>query len=99
MKELLKQLIRADSTESSGELASAEIISAALANAGIESKIDKWDQKRANIAAHIKSTGQRPALLFACHLDVVGPGQAQWKTPPFSGEESEGKIFGSGFGR
>ncbi len=96
MKELLKKLIEADSTESSGEVAAAEVISAEFAKFGIKSEIDTWNKKRANITAHIKSTGNKPALLFACHLDVVGPGQASWKNPPFNAVESDGKIFGRG---
>ena len=96
MKKLLKQLIQADSTESCGELLSAKIISAEFASSGIHSEIDIWDQTRANITSHIKSTGKKPALLFACHIDVVGPGQANWKNPPFTAVENDGKIFGRG---
>jgi succinyl-diaminopimelate desuccinylase len=96
MKELLKKLIEAGSTESAGELAAAEVISAEFAKFGIKSEIDTWDKNRANITAHIKSAGRKPALLFACHLDVVGTGQASWKTPPFTAVESDGKIFGRG---
>ena len=96
MKELLKKLIEAESTESAGELAAAQVISAEFARCGIKSEIDVWDKTRANITAHIKSSGEKPALLFACHLDVVGPGQANWKNPPFAALEKDGKIFGRG---
>ena len=96
MKELLKKLIEAESTESAGELAAAEVISTEFAKFGIKSEIDTWDKTRANITAHIKSTGKKPALLIACHIDVVGPGQAGWNTPPFTAVEKEGKIFGRG---
>jgi succinyl-diaminopimelate desuccinylase len=96
MKELLKKLIQAESTESSGELAAAQVVSDEFAKFGIKSEIETWDNKRANITAHIKSSGKKPALLFACHLDVVGPGQAAWKYPPFKAVESDGKIFGRG---
>ena len=72
MKELLKQLIRAESTLEKGELAAAEIISAELSHPGIDCRIDTWDQTRANIIAQVKSGGRKGALLFACHLDVVG---------------------------
>jgi succinyl-diaminopimelate desuccinylase len=34
--------------------------------------------------------------LFACHLDVVGPGDAAWKHPPFAAVESDGRIYGRG---
>ncbi|MHC4283174.1 MAG: M20 family metallopeptidase [Planctomycetota bacterium] len=48
------------------------------------------------MTAHVKSTGHKGALLFACHLDVVPPGQASWKHPPFDAVESDGKIYGRG---
>ena len=96
MKELLKQLIVAESTESAGELAAAKVISTEFARYGIKSEIDTWDKTRANITARIKSKDNKPALLFACHLDVVGPGQTIWETPPFTAVESDGKIFGRG---
>ncbi len=96
MKELLKQLINAESTETCGELASAEVISAEFARCGINSEIEIWDNSRANVTAHIKSTGKKPALLFACHIDVVDPGQAEWTNPPFTAVETDGKIYGRG---
>jgi len=96
MKELLKKLIQVQTTAEKGELGAAEVISAELRKSGIDSRIDTWGQNRANITAHIKSTGRRAALLFACHLDVVGPGEASWKNPPFAAVESDGKIYGRG---
>ena len=96
MKELLKKLIEADSTAEKGELEAATVISDVFARSGIQSDIDSWDQKRANITAHIRSSGKKPALFFACHLDVVDPGEAQWKSPPFKAIEKDGKIYGRG---
>jgi len=96
MKELLKNLIQAETTSEKGEIAAAEVISVEFQRSGIDSGIDNWDQTRANIVAHIKSAGSRAGLLFACHLDVVGPGEAPWKHPPFTAVESDGKIYGRG---
>lgn len=96
MKELLRKLIQAETTIEKGELAAAEIIWAEFNRLGIESQIDTWEQTRANIIAQVKSTGRRPALLFACHLDVVGPGEAIWSNPAFGAEEKNGKIYGRG---
>lgn len=96
MKRLLKKLIQADTTAVKGELSAAEIIAAALGRSAVESRIDTWGRYRANIIAHINSTRQKNALLFASHLDVVGPGEASWKKPPFAAVESEGKIYGRG---
>jgi len=96
MKELLKKLIQAETTGEKGELAAAEVISKELHQSGIDSSIDSWDQIRANIFANVKSAGRRAGLLFACHLDVVGPGEASWKYPAFTPVEIDGKIYGRG---
>ena len=96
MKELLKKLIQAQTTSEMGELAAAEVISAEFARWGIKSDIDSWESNRANIIARVKSSGQRAALLFACHHDVVGPGDAPWQYPPFGAVEADGKIYGRG---
>jgi len=96
MKELLKKLIEAETTSEKGELAAAELISAEFRRSGIDSGIDSWDHTRANITAHVKSAGSRAGLLFACHLDVVGPGEGAWEHPAFKAVESDGKIYGRG---
>ena len=96
MKELLRKLIQAESTPEKGELAVAEIISQELVRSGIDCQVDNWDRNRANLVAQIKSAGHRGTLLFACHLDVVPPGEASWKYPAFEGVESDGKIHGRG---
>jgi succinyl-diaminopimelate desuccinylase len=96
MKELLKKLINAESTLEKGELASAEVISDELSHSGIDCRLNTWDQRRANITAQIKSGGRKGALLFVCHLDVVGPGEAKWEKPAFEATESGGKIYGRG---
>ena len=96
MKELLKKLVQAETTAQVGELAGAQVISADFARSGIDSSIDTWDGTRANVSARVKSAGGRAALLFACHLDVVGPGEAPWSHPAFGGVESDGKIHGRG---
>jgi succinyl-diaminopimelate desuccinylase len=96
MIELLKKLIQAQTTSEMGELAAAEVISAQFDRFGIESEVDSWDSNRANIIARVKSSGQKAPILFACHHDVVGPGQARWQYPPFEAVEADGKIYGRG---
>ena len=96
MKNMLKNLIAAESTAEKGELATAEIISAEFARSSIDSSITAWDQNRANIVAHIKSPSQSPGILIACHIDVVGPGRAKWKFNPFTPTEEMGRIYGRG---
>ncbi len=96
MKEMLRKLIQAETTTEKGELASAHIISEQLSRSGIAGRIDSWGAGRANFIAQIDSSGHRAALLFACHLDVVPPGEAKWQHPPFDAVESEGRIYGRG---
>ncbi len=111
MKRLLKNLISAETTAEAGELAAADIISAELGLSGIACRIDSWGRNRANLIAQIpvaelksarrvgapaRQAGRRGGLLFACHLDVVAPGEAKWEHPPFSGVESKGRIYGRG---
>jgi len=92
------------------DIISAELAPKGRGRSGIDCRIDSWGQnspgdslRRANFIARINSAGRSPmdplrgkGLLFACHLDVVAPGEANWKYPPFSGVESEGKIYGRG---
>ncbi len=96
LADLLKKLVRAESTPEKGELAAAKVVAEELAASGIESQIDTWDANRANVIAHIASGKDAPALLFACHLDVVPPGQTPWAHPPFSAFEADGRIHGRG---
>ena len=96
MKKLLRRLVQAETTPEKGEISAAELISSELGISGIDCQIDRWEGNRANLAAWIKSPGQRGSLLFVCHLDVVGAGEAEWKYGAFSGVEREGVIYGRG---
>ena len=93
---LLRQLIRARSTPDVGELAAAEVIAAHFDRHGVECQLDHWEDNHANVVAHVKSTGERPALYFVCHLDVVSPGEEPWHHGPFDAEEVNGNIYGRG---
>jgi succinyl-diaminopimelate desuccinylase len=96
MKDLLRQLIQADSTQHKGEALAAEVIATYFNRHGIDCRVDQWDGNRANVVAHVKTGRRRPALLFVCHLDVVGPGEEDWTHPPFGAVEDKGKIYGRG---
>ena len=96
MENLLKQLIRARSTVDTGELAAAEVIATHFHQHGVDCQIDRWQENRANVVAHVRSAGRRPALLFVCHLDVVSPGEEAWTHGPFEAHQANGKIYGRG---
>lgn len=96
MKDLLKQLIRADSTAGKGEAGAAEVVARWFTKHGIDCRIDRWDGNRANVIAQVKTARKRPGLLFSCHLDVVGLGEEAWNHPPFGAVEQEGRVYGRG---
>lgn len=96
MIELLKSLVKARSTQDCGELEAARILANYFADLPVEVNLDSWDNNRANCTIHVKSTRQRPALLFAAHIDVVPPGDQQWNFEPFAGIEQDGKVLGRG---
>lgn len=44
-----------------------------------------------------RGTGDAPAVLLNCHLDVVAEGDhGEWEVPPFSGEVRDGFLHGRG---
>jgi succinyl-diaminopimelate desuccinylase len=99
MEELLQKLVRAKTTADKGELAAAQIICEELGASGIDCRIDVWEENRANVAAEVKSSRNRPGLLFVSHLDVVeaGPsGEEGWSYRPFEAVKKDGRIWGRG---
>ncbi|MCE7004124.1 M20/M25/M40 family metallo-hydrolase [Kibdelosporangium philippinense] len=99
---LCSRLIRLDTTnygggQSAGERDAAELVATVLAAAGIESKILERDARRSNVIARVTGTDSTlPALLVQGHLDVVPADPAQWSRDPFSGEITDGYVWGRG---
>ena len=93
---MLQKLVRAKTTADKGEIEAAEIICEELGDSGIDCRIDRWDGKRANVVAEVKSSRKRPGLLFVSHLDVVEAGQDEWTHNPFEAIKKDGKIWGRG---
>jgi succinyl-diaminopimelate desuccinylase len=96
MKDLLKKLIDAKPTAENGEAAAAKVLFGYFTAHRIESAVDTWGDNQGNCIAHIKSAGQKPALMFVSHLDVVPASEENWLTPPFEAVEKDGKIYGRG---
>ncbi|CAM3819616.1 M20/M25/M40 family metallo-hydrolase [Kibdelosporangium persicum] len=99
---LCSRLIRVDTTnygggESAGEREAAELAATVLSAAGIESKILERASRRSNVIARVSGTDATlPPLLVQGHLDVVPADADQWSRDPFSGEITDGYVWGRG---
>lgn len=94
-------LIRIDTTNrGSGdcrERPAAEYVAERLADAGIEPTLLERAPGRTNVVARIEGTDpSADALLVHGHLDVVPAEPADWTVHPFSGEVSDGVVWGRG---
>ncbi|MFJ2185289.1 M20/M25/M40 family metallo-hydrolase [Streptomyces anulatus] len=95
------ELIRIDTTNRGGgdcrERPAAEYVAQRLADAGIEPTLLERTPGRTNVVARIPGTDPTAdALLVHGHLDVVPAEPADWSVHPFSGEVSDGVVWGRG---
>jgi acetylornithine deacetylase/succinyl-diaminopimelate desuccinylase-like protein len=102
VEELCSRLVRIDTTnygggESAGEREAAELVAATLSAADIDTKVLEREPRRSNVVARVPGTDPSlPALLVQGHLDVVPADPAQWLSDPFSGEITDGYVWGRG---
>ena len=99
---LCSDLIRIDTTNlgdnsGPGERPAAEHVAALLADVGLEPVVLESHPGRASVVARLSGEDpSRPALLIHGHLDVVPADAADWAVHPFSGEITDGVIWGRG---
>lgn len=90
-------LIRFKSINPPGnERGAAEYVGHILSKAGFAVQLVPQTAERASLVARLKGTGEVPALLYSGHLDVAPLGTETWKHDPFSGEISNGRVWGRG---
>ena len=95
--ELLGEMLRFDTTNPPGnEKPLAEMLAALLRPRGFDVEVTDLGDNRANLTARLRGSGERKALLFNGHLDVVPVGQVAWKHDPFEPFQEDGKIYGRG---
>ncbi|MEU3980074.1 M20/M25/M40 family metallo-hydrolase [Streptomyces sp. NPDC026672] len=100
--DLCRELIQFDTSNygdhsGPGERKAAEYVAEKLAEVGLEPKIFESHPGRASTVARIEGTDpSRPALLIHGHLDVVPANAADWTHHPFSGEITDGCVWGRG---
>ena len=100
---LCSDLIRIDTSNRGdhsgpGERKAAEHVAALLGEVGLDAKIYESHPGRASVVARIDRRGPiaGPALLIHGHLDVVPADPADWRVHPFSGEITDGEVWGRG---
>ncbi|MFG2355448.1 M20/M25/M40 family metallo-hydrolase [Streptomyces sp. NPDC048521] len=100
--DLCRELIRFDTSNygdhsGPGERKAAEWVAEKLAEVGLEPKIYESHPGRASTVARIEGEDpSRPALLIHGHLDVVPANADDWTHHPFSGEVTDGCVWGRG---
>jgi acetylornithine deacetylase/succinyl-diaminopimelate desuccinylase-like protein len=98
---LTSELIRIDTSNygqgNCQERPAAEYVAARLCDAGVDAVVLESAPGRANVVARVEGTDRSAAaLLVHGHLDVVPADAADWSVHPFSGEVSDGVVWGRG---
>jgi len=78
------------------EKLAADWLAAHLERNGFSPRVDDLGGHRANIVAVLHGTGEKPALVFNGHLDVVPVGDTPWTHDPFAGVRENGRLYGRG---
>jgi len=95
--ELLRQLIRFDTTNPPGDEAECVgWVKDLCDGAGLETRVLARDAARPSLLARLRGRGVAPPLLLQGHVDVVTTDGQSWRHDPFAGELIEGEIWGRG---
>jgi acetylornithine deacetylase/succinyl-diaminopimelate desuccinylase-like protein len=99
-REIFKQLIEINTTDSVGDVTTAaEAVATRLRDVGFRDQdiivAGPTDRKK-NLVARIHGSGKRKPILFIGHLDVVEARREDWTTNPFEFVEKDGYFYGRG---
>jgi acetylornithine deacetylase/succinyl-diaminopimelate desuccinylase-like protein len=99
-REILKQLIEINTTDSVGNMTTAsEAMARRLRDAGFSEKdviVAGPNERKKNLVARLHGTGKHKPVLFIGHLDVVEARREDWTTDPFQFIEKDGYFYGRG---
>lgn len=70
-------------------------LSRLLESAGFVCRLVEFGPRRSTLVARL-GRGDKPALAFTGHVDVVPLGAAAWRHDPFGGEIVDGRMYGRG---
>jgi acetylornithine deacetylase/succinyl-diaminopimelate desuccinylase-like protein len=99
-REIYKQLVEINTTDSVGNVTTAaEAMAARLKAAGFAAadvQVIGPDPRKHNLVARYHGTGARKPLLLLAHLDVVEAKREDWSFDPFVFLEKDGFFYGRG---
>ena len=99
-REILKQLIEINTTDSVGNVTTAaEAMAQRLRNAGFaedDLHVAGPNARKKNLVVRFRGTGKHKPILFIGHLDVVEALRTDWTTDPFEFIEKDGFFYGRG---
>jgi len=99
-RDIFKQLIEINTTDSVGNVtAAAEAMAARLHAAGFPAtdiQIIGPNDRKKNLVARLHGAGKKKPVLLIGHLDVVEAKRSDWTTNPFQFVEQNGYFYGRG---
>jgi hypothetical protein len=99
-REILKELIEINTTDSVGDTTkAAQAMAARLEAAGFPKEslhVLGSHPRKGNLVARYPGTGARAPLLLLAHLDVVEARREDWSFDPFRFREQDGYFYGRG---
>jgi acetylornithine deacetylase/succinyl-diaminopimelate desuccinylase-like protein len=94
--ELLRELVRIDTSTPAGAAEGARWIAAYLQRHGVAAELIQSAPERLNVYARIKGEKPGEGLLLFNHIDVVPAKASEWMHPPFSAAVAMNSIVGRG---
>jgi len=99
-RDLLKELIEINTTDSVGSVTQAsEAMAKRLRDAGFPAadvQVLGPNDRKKNLVARLRGTGKHKPVLLIGHLDVVEARREDWTTDPFKLVEKDGYFYGRG---
>ena len=97
---IFKELIEINTTDSTGNVTlAAEAMAKRLREAGYPEKdviVAGPEERKKNLVARLRGTGQKKPILFIGHLDVVEALPSDWTVDLFAFLERDGYFYGRG---
>jgi acetylornithine deacetylase/succinyl-diaminopimelate desuccinylase-like protein len=95
--EVLRQLVRFNTVNPPGnERPAIEYLAGYLEHAGLEVQLLAADEQRPNLVADLPGRADGPTLCYLGHVDTVIADPSEWTHDPWSGDVSDGYLWGRG---